>query len=481
MTKFKGKFRKSLSWNHFAKSRLWFSAILGLGFALLFYAFLKVGFEVVRYGTFSFSYNDSVIMDPLIRRKMNIFMAAMAVLLGNSVGITYLFRRSSKSISRRIHSQILNNQALVLPAFLYVFLKCAFMTGGLFLVAVNLEFQNFFFQIMWLLIVVFYLESVKALSLYLGRQRYKVLGVHFVIVILLVGGLSYISIVDSSKMEEIYLSNNPFVEIPEVRLSATQKEFSNWSGNGEIRLKVLYNGDSAVLAFNDRKFAFNELANVLHTNDYYAFYRHRIPRIRAYVQKNIPMSEIRNFEYQLRMINMPSMIYVVDEPKKHLGYLNYGVIKPLNITKDAYELWVKNSEITILSTPPPPPPEPPFEQWNKELSSKEVISITVSDMYKANGQNSDLYFNYIQSNIGPNVVYNYTYDFTTPFEEYITVFALCQQAIYELRDQERLIKKPGSWYEFQEVRKNKYSPWSTEDRALKKKYPMHFLDNYTAV
>lgn len=470
MPLFKQKFRTSFSWNDFSKERLWSSAILGFTIAIIFYAFLSVGFEFVRYGTFSFTYNDSVIMDPLIRRKMNLFMAGLAVLLGNSIGLVYLFRRTSNQRNRRRDSQIINNQAFVLPSFIYVCFKSGFMAGALLLVALDTELRNLFFSMVCLLGFVFYLESVKALSLFLGRKRYKILSVHFVILLFFTVGLSYVSFVDSSKMEKLYLSKHPYVSLPEIDLSYSQKEFSIIRRHDEIRFKILYEEDTIVMLYGDRKFGLKELPAIIYDCDYYN--RHRARRIQAYVTKNIPMSEVKKFELRLSVANRRSVNYVVDDPNSQKGFVDYGILKRLPFTKEIYETQLRDAELGGLNTPPP------FEQWHEELLSKEVVSIAVSDMYKAYGQDSEGYFKYIASNIREDVVFNFVFDHTIRFEEYLTVFALSQRAIYELRNRERQIKKPDFGYEFQRVKENRSSSWNKEDQTLKKKYPMRFLDNY---
>jgi hypothetical protein len=195
------------------------------------------------------------------------------------------------------------------------------------------------------------------------------------------------------------------------------------------------------------------------------------------------MSDIQRFEEQLSISNVYKVYYMVADAQDLVWAGNDGIRKRLPIAKERYEIseeyqiQVRNSGVVQLNAPPPPPP-PPFEQWHEELLSKEVISIAVSDMYKAYGQDSEGYFKYIASNIREDVVFNFVFDHTIRFEEYLTVFALSQRAIYELRNRERQIKKPDFGYEFQRVKENRSSSWNKEDQALKKKYPMRFLDNY---
>lgn len=474
----KSKFRTTFSWDDFSQARLWTSAIIGLAVTIVFYAFLSVGFEFIRYGSFSFAYNDSVVMDPLIRRKMNLFMAGLAVLLGNSIGLVYLFRRALRRRHRRRDSQIINNQSLVLPSFIYVCFKSGFMTGALFLAAVDYELRDLFFSMVWLLGLVLYLESVKALSLHLGRQRYKILGVHFGVVILLTIGLSHMSFVDGSKMEKLYLLNHPYVEVPDVLLSDTQKE--RYIGNrfAMLPLKVVYQNGAALFVFGDLKFPFEQLPEVLHSGYYFQSRHERIPYVQAYVDEDIPMFDILKFEKYLSIANVPFVVYVVGEPMGRYNFRDFGVRKELPRIKEMYEVkTIKSSEVVELTMPPPPPP-PLSYQWKEELQSKEIISIDVADMFRRFGSRPKPYLEYFQSKISAVVVFNFEYDQSLRFEEYLTVFVLSQRAVYELRDQERKVGKPDSEYKFSRIRSNPKSAWNLENKRLKKKYPMHFLDNY---
>ncbi|MEO1030938.1 MAG: hypothetical protein AAFX55_06020 [Bacteroidota bacterium] len=156
---------KAMSWK-----RIVLSIFIGLASAVLIYSFFYILRETDRMLFLDFE-ERPVVMPENERQLSNLFFAAISMILGNSVAISYLFSRPQHVFSRRNNkrTRILNDQAFLGFNFIHWFAKVWFLFGIFSSQMMGSKFINIFLWPSVLLILVLYLDAWKTLSMVIKK------------------------------------------------------------------------------------------------------------------------------------------------------------------------------------------------------------------------------------------------------------------------------------------------------------------------
>ena len=208
-------YNSTVNFNSISKKKIVLSILLGLVAALLIYSFFYVLREAIRMLFLDFE-NRPLIIPETERQFYNLFFAAIAMILGNSMAISFLFSRPQNVFMRRhnIRAKIINDQMFLGPNFIHWFAKIWFLFGLFAAQFMDSAFITNFIAPSILLIVVLYLDSWKTFIRVIKKNRWKIQVAHLITFILLTFILSKIDSVDYKSYDKVMLASNPTINVP---------------------------------------------------------------------------------------------------------------------------------------------------------------------------------------------------------------------------------------------------------------------------
>lgn len=196
------------------KDRFWIGLIIGILYAIIIYAFLFVGREVIRLGFILPGYYDVWILTDIEVHFYNLYFAFVSVFFGQAACFNYWINYPKKFLEKNNYhyrkTSVLGDLfGLSNVHFLY-FTKLGALYGIFFGGTLGFYVFSLFSFIKYILIfiiIVLFFEQWKTLRLIYPRKSLKWMGVSMVTLILLSFGLSRINIIDYKMINEGYLKS----------------------------------------------------------------------------------------------------------------------------------------------------------------------------------------------------------------------------------------------------------------------------------
>jgi hypothetical protein len=461
----------NVSFKSISKKRIVLSVILGLASAVLIYSFFYALRETDRMMYLDFE-ERPIVVPKNDRQLFNLFFAAISIVLGNSVAISFLFSRPQKIFSRRNNkrNRILNDQAFLGFNFIHWFAKVWFMFGTFYSQFMGSKFIINFLWPSVLLLIVLYFDAWKTLSALIKKHRYKIILIHFSTFLLLTFCLSRLNVIDYESIDKVAHSVRPTIQVP----NSVFKE--------ELHERRYYNNLVFKMNFTNKENVslFNEYYEPIELNDAYNYIddwedeiieelRHKaILRLRA--NKDIPIKSIKEFEVLLLQYGQYRIIYEIanhDESTKNLG-------------NNEFKHKISPSLLDVFPRKPTEPPRPPFGNYLQEYEFTDTIRIDVQKKIRFNESFitiQDLTTK-IKNSYSSSTLFEYTYTKETTYQDYINVLSAHKQAILDL-------KRRHSKYNYDEmileIHRNQFSidkKLNNERSRLNKLFPLLITEQF---
>ena len=451
-----------------SKRRFWLSIIIGLGaafgiytcFSLFRMVFMKMEFKPVI---------APLIFTDEVRYAQNVGFAVLALALGNSVFLGYLFRKPQRSkLPDYKRTAIINDQVFVGFNFLYVCFKFIFLIG--LFIAGFCDFNNFpsYLSIFILISLVLFFESYKAILRLFWKKAFKVMWVNLTVLVLLTFLFASTSVFDYKKIEEIMLAQNPPIDLPE----SSFKSVPNWY-HGSI-VKLLYENDNVKYQVDGDFMSLEELSAEfrIKKDAFGQYYRRGVIYLLA--PKSISMSEIWKVQDALFLAERYHLNYVTALPKPlYTGRFELkGIEKQLSIS--AYARLLADGM---------PQPVPTYGWPTAEFIAKQrIIRVQFDEGFVAQGKRltKKELIPYFKKTIDSKTLFYFKYDEAISFDNYLALYGAYKQALYELRKEDELVKADAYKVYRGVMNWDKYTEeayYKDQDR-LREKYPARYIENY---
>jgi hypothetical protein len=438
------------------------SVVIGLIAAISIYAFL-CGLRLV-FRTFEFSYsNGALIFDKKTRYWQNFNLSIIALVIGNSLFISSLFRAPQKSILRNYKRRtILVDQYFLGFNFFYLFLKLFFLFGLFFMQYSDFQFLSSNFLFFFLLGLVIFLESYKTIMGVFRMKAFFKMLINLCILIGLTFALATTSIFSYKEIDKNLLTKNPKVDLPESNFT------SNLTANtrNKIFVKVFEKDSELVFYIGDRFISTKELPLLLMQLGGVP-YHHGWATCYILFDNSLHISKVKEVEKLFSISQKYKIVYVTkrEEPQFTSRFEIRGIYKQLAMLTE--------KEYQELNSPSPPPPFPP----EIDLSNKRVVEVVIENnketlIGKKSFSNKEKMINEFRQMINTRTVFNFVYEDDLTYQNYITVFAAHRQAVNELREFYFQMEEPifGPKEEREKYDKEKLRVW--------RKFPIMQLDNF---
>jgi len=411
-----------------SRKRLMAAILIGLCAAFSIYSVFFVFKECYRITSFSFEY-DPIIVEASNRAVYNLFFAYISLIFGNSIAISFLFRRPQNILSRRNTKwkRLLNDQVFLNMYFVNWFAKLGLMFGVYSLFMLDLQFLSIFRYLMILLVITMYLETWKTLVQVLKRKKFKYLLIHFVIVSILSFGLSQIELLDTKKMDEIVLKSNPIMDLPESLYSSNNKT-ERYRPTLKYKL-LLDNNDSLLIQNREGKRMNLESLRYSISQEKKALREELMMRLRVSIKANrsIKIKHIKHFEAELLAANIWRINYEVRaENAETTRFESHHLSHRINETVIDYKT-------TIYPLPQPSIYGPPSGYSSNERF-KDTIQIDISNFITYNNrkiEKNDLVKRF-EKNIGGYTLFLYNLSSESSYQNYIFALSAHKKAISNL-------------------------------------------------
>ncbi|MFI1771782.1 hypothetical protein [Thalassobellus citreus] len=438
------------------------SIMIGLLSTLTIYSFLCALNEAFR--LFSFGYDDTPhIFNSSERRFYNLFFAGLSIVFGNSITILSITSRPSRVISRLnpLRKRIINDQIFLNFSFSYWFVKIGFVFGVITMCCVDINFLPSFKLYAYLLLFVLYLESWKALSRVLPKNRIKIQFLHLVILIVLSFGLSWVNVIDYKSIDKGLLENNPIINLPS---SKFHDEPLGWR-NPRVSFKVELDtkGDLAIYTERRERIDLNELPNIIvHERKQLREELIHFMFVQISADKNLDIRYIKKIEAELISINQSRVLYVISEDTLTKSYdvnsIKFKISKGVLSLKDT-----TNIRIPFYFNMP---------YFSENQIPMDTLRVSVGSLVKVNNsiifdkKLSEEFKNYINE----DVLFEYSYQKEATYQDYINVLSAHREAVEELRHKNQKFFKKHRW--------DNYKDYRDEQDKLRIQFPMQLIEKF---
>lgn len=293
--------------------RLILAVVLALISFLLLYFWQQYLFGLFRYVNTTFgydSYNVNYVISQDSIRKLSLFFAGNAAIIGNAVGIAFLshFYTENKKFKRRL-AQIRNNQSFVIGSYYFWGFKITFVIFMINLFNhIDFGIISALFNVVPFLFVALFLESVKGLRRFWKRYNLKILLVHGLILAALIWGISQVNRSTYNAIGIQQEEGNPFIELPIVNnKNGELYDDSYFSYRGRDNVKIIKSGDTLEYRFYRQKSSIQGMMfNILGKGHHRDFYQ----TVSLYVSKDMPYYKLQEVEWNMAYFNINRVYYM---------------------------------------------------------------------------------------------------------------------------------------------------------------------------
>ncbi|WP_282044220.1 hypothetical protein [Winogradskyella flava] len=464
-------YNSNVDFKAISRKRFFLSVLLGLASAVLIYSFFYVLRETDRMMFLDFE-NRPVVIKEGDRQLFNLFFAAISIILGNSVAISFLFSRPQQAFSTRNNkrNRILNDQAFLGFNFIHWFAKVWFLFATFSSQFMGSKFITNFLWPSIFLIIVLYLDSWKSLSLVIKKYKLKVILIHLTTFLLLIFCLSRLNVIDYKSIDELSYKQRPTIEVPNSKFKDEKYERRYYN---YLVFRMNSTSENQVGLFNEQ----NEPIKLY---DVYAYINNwqdelveelkprATPRLRA--NKDVPIRYIKEFELLLFQYGQYKIIYEVGNDDESTKRFYNNQIK-YSISPSLHEAFPRE---------PHEPPRPPYFDYINELNSSDTIFVNVGKTVVFDNRivkPNDLVTEF-QKHIDSLTVFEYVYTDNTTYQDFINVLSAHKMAILEL-------KMSNSKFDYEEmileIHRNQFSrdeKLNAERDRLRKNFPQLITEKF---
>ncbi len=412
------------------------------------------------------------------RTVYNFFFAALSLIFGNSIAISFLMSISRSIFSKKNNKRhrIINDQAFLNFSFMSWFGKIALMMGIFSIWWVDFQYLPVLGIPMILLIITLYLETWKTIILVLPKKKYKILLLHFLIIAVLVTGLAQINILDYKKMDQSLLTQRPVYDLPRSYFSQNE----NYQRYPMIRLKLVENKENIVFIQGEDniKFPLSKLSEIINAEKKY-IRQELLPRTTTKLTANrkIDLKVIKKVEAEIVANGVYKVLYDLHHDDRYYSRLNY-----VTLTKRLHysDIKFRDSTAAIISPSPPSPFSWPRFDNEKEY---DTLRIKVNNTYSVDGMKIPKVklIRYLKNRINAETIFEYHYAEQTSYQEYITLLSAHAKAADELRKENQIkFKEYGTNVREarNRLRYEEFEKYREELSKLKSKYPINVIEEF---
>lgn len=438
------------------------SIVIGLLSSLTIYSFLHTFNEAFR--IFSTGYDNSpIILSKSARNFYNLFFAGLSVVFGNSIALLCLFSKPTRFISRLnpLRKRVLNDQIFLNFSFSYWFVKIGFTLGIVSMCIVDVNFISSFKVYAYLLLVVLYLETWKAVSRTIPKHRLKIQLAHLVIVFGITLGLSRIDPINYKLIDNGLLKYNPIIDLPESNFYDEQIDYRHL----RIPLKMELDNEGNLAIYNEYKerINLNELPSfILEEKSWLREELSPFALVLISADKNLNIRYIKKIEAELLAINQRKVLYVLASDDINSIYDIKGI--KFRISESVFSL--KDTSMIPL---------PYFRElggYRETNHLKDTIKVDVGSVIKIRNSivKKENLVNEFKRHINEDTLFEYSYAERTTYQDYIKVLSANCQAAFELRKENQTI--------FKEDEYNNYKLFREEQFKLKWRFPVWLTEEF---
>ena len=454
----------SINFKNISRERLILAVVFGLASAFTIYSFfyvLRETFRVMSFGLMNYGFqNTQNILKESDRNFYNLFFAGLSLILGNSITILFVFSKPDKIINRfnSKRKRLLNDQIFLSFNFVYWFNKIGLAFGVFSMCCMDFDFIPYFKPLVFLLLLVLYLESWKSLSFVFKKNRFKIQFFHLLLILTLSFGLSRIDIIDYKSIDKLSLKYNPIIDLP-------RSDFYNYKNNRRyldiaFKLKLDKNNNLEIFTEDKRSIRLDEVAYYI-TGERASRREELIPfiRVRILADKGINLKYIKMLEAEFYVINQLNIVYdVYNEDLMALRFENGAIEKRITKSVLDYKANIKLNEGILI------PPGLPVDSEASVFNDTLTISVLKEIKIEGLAVSKKKLIKEFKKRINQKTLFLYSFNEDTKYQDYITVLASHFTAVSELREQEQTI--------FGEDDKH----YRDEQYRLKEKYPIIIME-----
>ncbi|WP_299676829.1 hypothetical protein [uncultured Dokdonia sp.] len=420
---------KPLSIYDFSKRRAIISILLALGATLIFYFFQQYFFSLYRSAMLSFQFNVNYLLSDDAISLFAFVFAGNAVIVGNSVGISFYISCVSKSIRQRSRRRnILNNQSFLLGNYIYLFIKLAFLIGFMQFMLLKYGFLEESWAVYILLFSVLFLESVKELRRSFKEYTVKILLLHFVVVFAFIFSCSLLKKSNYNRLNEVYDKSHPYVNVPTTTYDMQPYDnpiVSPYNRYLKIFVKVLDDSSNLNYKIYD-ELTVEEVVEAPYSEEYNHYGRKYSvnPILTIHADRILSYAKLKELESKaiIRGINK----------------LNYVVHSTINDQPYVYTKYIYPTKALYANTEKSKPPSPLgiffFEDHLKDKKEQIVNLETFILNEKVDEQKVYTYF---QESVSDSVFFKLKVSQKITLQHYLDFMISYKQSVYDLRDEQK--------------------------------------------
>ncbi len=454
----------SVNWTKFPVERIIMGIVIGLLYALTIYSFAYIFREAIRLMSSDFGHLP-LILNPNERLVYNWLFAAIALVFGNSIAISFIisgpnwFRNKRQTKIRRI----INDQIFLNSSFAFWFLKICYIFGIFSIFSTDFNFLPEFTVFIIILVIVLYLDIWKHLSIVLKKKRFKVITLHFVLFLLLSFVLSKFELIDYRRLDNEQLSLKPQLELPKSYYNNVSY-YDYWP---QVYLKDstgkrLSWGYEEGLLEDAHLYLIDEKSNMLYPFE---------TAVRVSADKSMDLELIKLFEAQMNRAKIEYMIFAThEETLEATRFSNCGI--KVKLKKDGYSEYDFSNNFQFRRR------HKFYEEKNKVFEDTVKVevgqSLLIDGSKVLSGQIMETYMRLINE----NTIFQYQINSKTKYGDYITSISAHLAAIDSLRENSRRVTLRFDDIELKYINKNEFLE---EEQRLRNDFPFimfeKFIDN----
>jgi hypothetical protein len=305
---------------------LFFSILLGLIYASVFYAMLYLFREVIRIFTITDTYDICILSDPEVN-FYNLFFAFLSLIFAQSVCLTFWFHHPRKAFEKKhfYKTTIVNDQLSLNAIFLSWFSRLAPLyaviigcatKGGFYVFSLYPDYNYFFILV---LIVLFLQTWVTILRVYKSKA-YKWMLTSAVIISVLAFALSRVNVIDYQRLNQIFLDKNinqkydvNLAEVETFKPNLETFELTHFYLMSDIHIVRALNpevSDTPLILIDGKEVTFDDLEPAL-LQVLNRPYQSSLGQFRLFIDELIPMSYISRLKEAITTVGENNVVYAV--------------------------------------------------------------------------------------------------------------------------------------------------------------------------
>ncbi len=410
--------------------------VLGLLSAFALYAFSWVALEALRVVSVSWSF-DLMVFTPAEMQFYNWFLAAVALIFGQSVSLVYWLKIAKRPFQKRNHRHIsiLHDQWVLMAYFINWFSRVAFaylLIFGFLRVYYTFSFYKEYRYIFILIVLVLFLQSWTTLRLVYKRKSLKWMSFSFLSIGVLSYLFSFINFSDYKETNRTILAKNIRYAYA-IQLPKSDAYEKNRNGGVVVYVaKDSLDSNKCIPVVNGKAYTMSQLRDGVLEE---AMYRGFETKITLAIDKQLSMKKVQQIHSLFTEKGYTNLYYAVITNTTEYNPLYY---------QDLVLEGPKFTDTVAIGN-------------DTAVTSKLTIELTNEGTYRANGRNTNIteLKKILTVIIQPKKAYEIEYHVAeqASFENYVKVVEAVNEVL--LFQREQLSQEIYGWpYERLYMRRN---------------------------